>query len=252
MGSGSTSSGSRNKKYRTLNRIKGLFSVPGLKSEQESLYDLPPQQLKNELLKKINFIQHEMEKIQKEREGLMKMKEVYTKNQKFGDQQMAEQALRHNEERLHKCVAEMKKYQDLYNQVEQQYSCSSNNSNNSEYSSSSSSTSGVVGHGGGVNGTTMTANNNGGQYQSPSQSSTSGGYKSTANFPTTPVSTNHSYHHHHMINGSNDSNAVAYAVSPVTHLNTTNGNNNNSNSAIGNNNPKMAPLVSLIDLVLIF
>ena len=228
MGSASTNS-SRNKKYRTLNRIKGLFSVPGVKSEQESLYDLPPQQLKNELLKKVNFIQHEIEKIQKEREGLVKMKDVYTKNQKFGDQQLAEQALRTNEERLHKCVAELKKYQDLFNQVEQQYSCSSNNSNNSEYSSSSS-TSGVVG----------TSN---GHYQSPTSSHSSTiGYKSS-NYTGTPISTNSHHHHHHLLNG-HDSNAVAYAVSPVTHLNTqaTNGSSSNNNSV---NNPKMAPLVSL-------
>lgn len=230
MGSGSTNS-SRNKKYRTLNRIKGLFSVPGVKTEQESLYDLPPQQLKNELLKKVNFIQHEIEKIQKEREGLVKMKDVYTKNQKFGDQQLAEQALRTNEERLHKCVSELKKYQDLFNQVEQQYSCSSNNSNNSEYSSSSS-TSGV-----GVGGSSTTGGVSG-QYQSPtsSQSSTIG-YKS-ANYTGTPISTNS----HHLLNG-HDSNAVAYAVSPVTHLNTTSNGSNSNNSV---SNPKMAPLVSLL------
>lgn len=65
---GSNANNSRNKKYRTLNRIKGLFSVAaGVKSEQEALYDLPPQQLKNELLKKINSYQYEIEKYQKER-----------------------------------------------------------------------------------------------------------------------------------------------------------------------------------------
>lgn len=73
MGSASNASSgggssSRAKKYRTLNRIKGLLSLTGgAKSEQESLYDLPPQQLKNELLKKINFCQYEIEKYQKER-----------------------------------------------------------------------------------------------------------------------------------------------------------------------------------------
>lgn len=81
MGSSSTSS-SRNKKYRTLNRIKGLFTVPGLKSEQESLYDLPPQQLKNELLKKISFIQHEMEKVQKERQVFQYKYVTRSKNDK--------------------------------------------------------------------------------------------------------------------------------------------------------------------------
>lgn len=176
------------------------------------------------------------------REGLIKMKEVYAKNQRFGDQQSAEQALRHNEERLQKCVSELKKYQELYNQVEQQYSCSSNNSNNSEYSSSSS-TSGVVGSSG------LAGNGGGncstsGQYQSPSQSSTLGGngYKPSP-YPGTPVSTNNN---HHLLNGL-DSNAVAYAVSPVSHLNTNATNGNSSTSVINSNsagNPKMAPLVS--------
>jgi hypothetical protein len=59
---------SRQNKYRTLNRIKGLFLATSNSGKNENdLYDLPPQQLKNELIKKINLIQLEIDKQHKER-----------------------------------------------------------------------------------------------------------------------------------------------------------------------------------------
>jgi formin-binding protein 1 len=59
---------SRQNKYRTLNRIKGLFLATSNSNKNENdLYDLPPQQLKNELIKKVNQIQLEIDKQHKER-----------------------------------------------------------------------------------------------------------------------------------------------------------------------------------------
>ena len=59
---------SRQNKYRTLNRLKGLFLVTASATRNENdLYDLPPQQLKNELTKKITALQAELDKQHKER-----------------------------------------------------------------------------------------------------------------------------------------------------------------------------------------
>ena len=65
LASVTTTSANRQKKYRTLSRIKGLFAVG--KSEQDNLMELPPLQLRNELLKKMNLLQTEIEKQNKER-----------------------------------------------------------------------------------------------------------------------------------------------------------------------------------------
>ena len=85
---------------------------------ENGLYDLPPQQLKNELVKKMNQIQLELEKTQKEREGLLKLKDISSRNQKFGDSQSAESALKSNEEKINNLNLQMRKYQEIYNQVE--------------------------------------------------------------------------------------------------------------------------------------
>lgn len=56
---------SRQKKYRTISRLKGIFLLSG--KNENDLYSLPPQQLKKELLKKIENLQIEIVKQQKER-----------------------------------------------------------------------------------------------------------------------------------------------------------------------------------------
>ena len=126
---------SRQKKYRTLNRIKGLFTVQAANKAENGLYDLPPQQLKNELVKKMNQIQLELEKTQKEREGLLKLKDIYSRNQKFGDSQSAESALKSNEEKINNLNLQLRKYQEIYNQVELNGAYNNSNGNgNGNYS----------------------------------------------------------------------------------------------------------------------
>ena len=121
----------RQKKYRTLSRIKGLFVAQAGKVDQDSnLFELPPQQLKNELLKKMNALQAEIDKQTKEREGLNKLKEIYSKNQKFGDSQSAELALKSNEEKLSSLYSHLKKYQEIYNQVELNQTATLNSTSN--------------------------------------------------------------------------------------------------------------------------
>lgn len=186
--------------------------------------------------------------IKQNREGLNKLKDIYSKNQKFGDSQSADAALRLNDEKLVKCMSELKKYQDLYSQVEQQYSCSSNNS---EYSSSSTSSSAGRGGGGGSGSGESSGT---AQYHSPAASATVSASAKSSPYPGTPISSNNNNHHHHLnnnnnhhhhhhLNGGDSNSAVAYAVSPVSHLNNTSVSNNpvNNNST----STKMAPLVSL-------
>jgi hypothetical protein len=60
------SANARQKKYRTLSRIKGLFLTQN-RSESDALHDLPPHQLKNELAKKIANLNLDIEKQHKER-----------------------------------------------------------------------------------------------------------------------------------------------------------------------------------------
>lgn len=128
----------RNKKYRTLNRIKGLFSAASAISKTDEINDLPPAQMKNDLIKKISSTQTEIEKQQKEREGLLKLKDIYSTNQKFGNSQSAEQALRNNEEKLNNLQKQLTNYQEMLAQVDlnlnsvyHQYDCSSSGGSSS-------------------------------------------------------------------------------------------------------------------------
>lgn len=136
--SNNTQTINRQKKYRTLNRLKGLFTAV---SSSSGSGEVPPAQLKNELVKKIAFTQHEIDKQQKEREGLLKLKEIYSTNQKFGNSQSAEQALLNNEEKLSHLNKQMLAYQESLAQLEQnlanqnsvyhQYDCSSSGGSSS-------------------------------------------------------------------------------------------------------------------------
>lgn len=251
----------RQKKYRTISRLKGIFLLSGGKPEND-LYSLPPQQLKKELLKKIDSLQAEIIKQQKEREGIIKLKDIYSKNQKLGDAQATTQALEMNEEKLQNLTNQLRNYQDIYNEVEvngnynlkqsnnhqqqqqqqmqqqQQHSSSSN-----EYSSSSTST--ISG-----NGNSHKITNGNGTlprenltttlhiYQSPSQTSVNNSNSNSHNnnsnvnssVPGTPNS-HHSTETPAKKNNISNNSAGAYAVSPVSQMLTTNTNN------------KMAPIV---------
>ena len=94
---------------------------------ENGLYDLPPQQLKNELVKKMTQLQLELDKTQKEREGLLKLKDIYSRNQKFGDSQSAESALKSNDEKISNLNLQLRKYQEMYNQVELNGAYNNNN-----------------------------------------------------------------------------------------------------------------------------
>lgn len=115
---GFNGSKSRDKKYGTLNPLKKIGIFSKTKTEIESLYDLAPQQQKKELQKKIDQLKIDINKEEKEREGLKKLKDIYTTNQKFGDPQSALLTLKQNEEKLVVLNQQLVKYLDLYQEVE--------------------------------------------------------------------------------------------------------------------------------------
>jgi len=111
----SSSNTGRNNKYRTINRIRDLFTT---KTEMDSLYELPPQQQRKEITKKIEQLNADLSKEQKEREGLQKLKDIYSSNQKFGDSQSAMQALKENEEKIASLTAQQRKYQEMLDDLD--------------------------------------------------------------------------------------------------------------------------------------
>lgn len=216
---------SRQKKYRTLNRIKGLFLATSASGKNENdIYNLPPQQLKNELLKKINQIQLELDKQHKEREGLNKLKDIYSKNQKFGDSQSAESALKANEEKISSLNNQLAKYQEILQQVELNVAANAhshqqhyNKSSNGEYSSTSSSsiqTSSTLPREMNMNHIYQSS----GKLSIDSTNQTTNGI--ACSLPSTPLSNhNHPNNNNNNVNHQNYNGTVAYAVSPVSQLN---------------------------------
>lgn len=214
----------RQNKYRTLNRIKGLFLATSSlntlgqnKNSENDLFDLPPQQLKNELVKKISQIQIELDKHQKEREGLNKLKDIYSKNQKFGDSHSADSALKSNEERLTQLNNQLAKYQEILLQVEiknGQLAANNTLSNQQHYSTSTITTTSTKNGGGEYSSSSSmasvtlprdTQNSSNHIYQSPSKLSvdSTNNNNNMCSLPSTPMSS-------HIHNST-----VAYAVSPV-------------------------------------
>lgn len=140
ISNGGSNNNSRQKKYRTINRIKGLlFTTTALTMNHgaghnggsgsssshkngadfdSNLFDLPPQQMKKEVNKRIETISNEINTKQKEREGLNKLKDIYSSNQKFGDSQSALEALKVNEEKLTLLNSQLKKYQEILSELE--------------------------------------------------------------------------------------------------------------------------------------
>lgn len=262
-GCSSNNNKSRLNKYRTLNRIKGLFlaTTNSGKNNENDLYDLPPQQLKNELIKKINSLQLELDKQHKEREGLNKLKDIYSKNQKFGDSQSADAALKTNEEKLSSLNSQLAKYQEILNQIELNSTLNNNNIVNQQHQNYSKAPSLTNGCGSGEYYTsssstsmsmtretpaTLNKSSSNHIYQSPSKLSVESVTLQThgnqanqvvicSSLPNTPMSSSHNSNNYHQ-NGT-----VAYAVSPVSHFNQQKQQQQSTNNINAN---KQAPLVS--------
>lgn len=114
-----TVSGGKQKKRSGL---LGLFSssktnvtrIIGLLGDEpkEDFSDLPPSQRRKQLLKKIDAIKKEVARETAEREGMLKMKEVYVQNPALGDPNSLDKKLDENGEKLDNCRRELQKFEN--------------------------------------------------------------------------------------------------------------------------------------------
>ncbi|CAG2204364.1 FNBP1 [Mytilus edulis] len=110
-----TVSGGKSKK-RT--GILGLFSSSKSDDPKEDFSDLPPSQRKKQLLKKIDSIKKEITRETAEREGMLKMKDVYVQNPALGDPNSLDKKIEENGEKLDSCRKELSKFVNYLDDAE--------------------------------------------------------------------------------------------------------------------------------------
>lgn len=110
-----TVSGGKSKKRSGL---LGLFSSSKSDDPKEDFSDLPPSQRKKQLLKKIDSIKKEIARETAEREGMLKMKDVYVQNPALGDPNSLDKKIEENGEKLDSCRKELSKFQNYLSDAE--------------------------------------------------------------------------------------------------------------------------------------
>ncbi|XP_053381370.1 formin-binding protein 1-like isoform X2 [Mercenaria mercenaria] len=110
-----TLGGGKNKKrgglfglFKTANQHQGSKT----EEQREDFGNIPPAQRKAKLCKRIDEIRKQIAHETAEREGMIKMKEVYTNNTALGDPNSIDKKLEQNAEKLNHLQAELKKNQD--------------------------------------------------------------------------------------------------------------------------------------------
>lgn len=91
--------------------ILGLFSHTKSDDTKEDYSHLPPNQQKRKLAAKIDSLRVLVGKETAERDGLIRMKEVYEKNRSLGDPQSLEKQLKENGVKLDKLQQELQKFE---------------------------------------------------------------------------------------------------------------------------------------------
>ncbi|XP_064616500.1 formin-binding protein 1-like isoform X2 [Liolophura sinensis] len=103
----SAGKGTTTNKSKKRTGIFGLFSV----SKKEDFSDLPPNQRKKRLLGKIESINRDITRETAEREGLLKMKQVYNDNNALGDPASLDKKIEENAVKLDSLQQEMRKFE---------------------------------------------------------------------------------------------------------------------------------------------
>ncbi|XP_052790717.1 cdc42-interacting protein 4 homolog isoform X2 [Mya arenaria] len=111
----SNKAGTIGKKKKNRSGILKIFGTTNQKDE-------PPAQRKAKLLKKIDEIRGKIEHETNEREGMIKMKEVFTNNNQLGDPNTIIKQLEKNAETLNQLQSELKKIQDALMEAENEMS----------------------------------------------------------------------------------------------------------------------------------
>lgn len=91
--------------------IFGLFQSSKMDDQKEDFSDLPPNQRRRKLQQKIDAIKKEMAKEQAEREGMLKLKDVYANNPALGDPNMLDKKVEENAQKLDAIRQELQKYE---------------------------------------------------------------------------------------------------------------------------------------------
>lgn len=114
----STDFKNQNKPGTTAGRTKkrgGLFSLFGsskVDDQKEDFSDLPPNQRRKKLQQKIDLINKEISKETAEREGMLKMKDVYIQNPALGDASSLDKKLEENAQKLDRLNQELIKFEN--------------------------------------------------------------------------------------------------------------------------------------------
>ncbi|XP_076436694.1 formin-binding protein 1-like [Babylonia areolata] len=104
----SISASNKSKKHRGF---LGIFASSKTEDQKEDFSDLPPSQRKRKLKQKIDSINKELAKEQSEREGMMKLKDVYTNNPAMGDPNSLDKKLEENAQKLDAIRQELHKFE---------------------------------------------------------------------------------------------------------------------------------------------
>lgn len=104
-----TVSGGKSKKR---SGILGLFSSSKGDDQKEDFSDLPPSQRRKQLLKKIDSIKKEVARETAEREGMLKLKDVYVQNPALGDPNSIDKQIEENGEKLDSLKKELNKFEN--------------------------------------------------------------------------------------------------------------------------------------------
>ncbi|XP_060567137.1 cdc42-interacting protein 4 homolog isoform X3 [Ruditapes philippinarum] len=100
----------------------GLFKNTNTDEQREDFGNIPPAQRKAKLCKRIDEIRKQIAHETAEREGMIKMKEVYTNNTALGDPNSIDKKLDQNAEKLNHLQGELKKNQDFLHDAESEMS----------------------------------------------------------------------------------------------------------------------------------
>ncbi|XP_021361892.1 cdc42-interacting protein 4 homolog isoform X3 [Mizuhopecten yessoensis] len=112
-----TISGRTSKNKTKRGGIMNLFSgsktsVTKTDDTKEDFSDLPPNQRRKALQKKIDGFKKDIGRETAEREGMLKMKEVYAKNPALGDPAILDKKIEENAQKLDSLNAELRKFQN--------------------------------------------------------------------------------------------------------------------------------------------
>ncbi|KAL5012369.1 hypothetical protein ScPMuIL_010920 [Solemya velum] len=90
----------------------GIFGSSKVDDQKEDFSDFPPNQRRKKLLQKIDSIKKEIARETAEREGMLKMKDVYVQNPALGDPNTLDKKVEENAQKLDSLQQELRKFQN--------------------------------------------------------------------------------------------------------------------------------------------